>query len=75
MCRITNAMFDDGNTLGPPDIHSYLNRVMYNQRNKFDPFWNTLVLGGVKNGVKYLGNVRVENSTKMTAISNCFTKH
>ncbi len=68
-------MFDDGNTLGPSDIHSYLNRVMYNQRNKFDPFWNTLVLGGVKNGVKYLGNVRVENSTKMTAISNCFTKH
>ncbi|CAK9264528.1 unnamed protein product [Sphagnum jensenii] len=54
---ITNAMFDDDNTLGPPDIHSYLNRVMYNQRNKLDPFWNTLMLGGVKNGVKYLGNV------------------
>jgi hypothetical protein len=48
---------------------------MYNQRNKLDPFWNTLVLGGVKNGVKYLGSVRVENSTKMTAMSNCFTKH
>lgn len=50
-------MWDDGNSLGPKEVHNYLNRVMYNRRNKFDPLWNSLVLGGVKNGQKYLGVV------------------
>jgi 20S proteasome subunit beta 7 len=56
-CRVTDAMWDDGNNLGPLDIHNFLTRIMYNRRNKFDPLWNTLVLGGVKNGIKYLGSV------------------
>ncbi|XP_031498511.1 proteasome subunit beta type-4 isoform X2 [Nymphaea colorata] len=50
-------MWDDGNSLGPKEVHSYLNRVMYSRRNKFNPLWNSLVLGGVKNGQKYLGMV------------------
>ncbi|XP_062143852.1 proteasome subunit beta type-4-like [Alnus glutinosa] len=50
-------MWDDGNSFGPKEVHSYLTRVMYNRRNKFDPLWNALVLGGVKNGQKYLGMV------------------
>lgn len=50
-------MWDDGNSLGPKEVHSYLTRVMYNRRNKFNPLWNSLVLGGVKNGQKYLGMV------------------
>ena len=54
-------MWDDGNSLGPKEVHSYLTRVMYNRRNKFDPLWNSLVIGGVKKGPKgeekYLGMV------------------
>ncbi|XP_008810310.1 proteasome subunit beta type-4-like [Phoenix dactylifera] len=50
-------MWDDGNSLGPKEVHNYLNRLMYNRRNKFNPLWNSLVLGGVKNGQKYLGMV------------------
>jgi len=41
---------DDGSHLTPSDIHSYLGRVMYNKRNKFDPFWNELVVAGYKDG-------------------------
>ncbi|EEF36035.1 proteasome subunit beta type, putative [Ricinus communis] len=50
-------MWDDGNSLGPKEVHNYLKRVMYNRRNKFNPLWNSVVLGGVKNGQKYLGTV------------------
>ncbi|XP_047319972.1 proteasome subunit beta type-4-like [Impatiens glandulifera] len=50
-------MWDDGNSLGPKDVHNYLTRMMYNRRNKFNPLWNSLILGGVKNGNKYLGSV------------------
>eukprot|EP00246_Nothoceros_aenigmaticus_P003596 TRINITY_DN1477_c0_g1_i1.p1 TRINITY_DN1477_c0_g1~~TRINITY_DN1477_c0_g1_i1.p1 ORF type:complete len:252 (+),score=28.94 TRINITY_DN1477_c0_g1_i1:93-848(+) len=54
---LDDKVWDDGNSLGPKEVHSYLNRVMYNRRNKFDPLWNSLVLGGVKNGQKHLGVV------------------
>lgn len=50
-------MWDDGNSLGPKEVHNYLTRLIYNRRNKFDPLWNSIVLGGVKNGQKYLGMV------------------
>ncbi|CAL0304095.1 unnamed protein product [Lupinus luteus] len=52
-------MWDDGNSLGPKEVHNYLTQVMYNRRNKFNPLWNSLVLGGVKNGQKYLGTVNM----------------
>lgn len=68
-------MWDDGNSLGPKELHSYLTRVMYNRRNKFDPLWNSLVLGGVKNGQKYLGmvsmiGVNFEDSHVATGFGN-----
>ena len=56
-CSLHDNMWDDGNSLGPKEVHNYLTRLMYNRRNKFNPLWNSLVLGGVKNGQKYLGSV------------------
>ena len=40
----------DGHTLGPAEIHEYLSRIMYQRRSKFDPLWNSLLVGGVKDG-------------------------
>lgn len=53
----TDYCEDDGNELAPWEIHSYLCRVMYNRRNKFDPLWNSLVVAGVKDGRHFLGTV------------------
>lgn len=39
---------DDGISLGPQEVYSYLCRVMYNRRNKFDPLWNSLVVAGIE---------------------------
>lgn len=61
-------MWDDGNSLGPKEVHNYLTRVMYNRRNKFNPLWNSLVIGGVKKGEKYLGMVCI--SLSQSVISN-----
>jgi 20S proteasome subunit beta 7 len=63
ICSLNDNMWDDGNSLGPKEIHSYLTRVMYNRRNKFDPLWNTLLLGGVKKGQKFLGMVSISYIT------------
>lgn len=53
----TDYCEDDGSELAPWEIHSYLCRVMYNRRNKFDPLWNSLVVAGVKHGRTFLGTV------------------
>ncbi|KAL9678475.1 hypothetical protein QQ045_016319 [Rhodiola kirilowii] len=58
-CSHNDNMCDDNNSLGPKELLNYLNRVMYDRRNKFDPLWNSLVLGGVKNGQIYLATVNM----------------
>lgn len=48
---------DDGHILDTPQVFSYLSRVMYNRRNKFDPLWNSLVVAGCDGGKPFLGQV------------------
>jgi len=45
---------DDGSHLSPQSIHSYLTRVLYGRRNKFDPLWGQFVLAGFNNGKSFL---------------------
>jgi 20S proteasome subunit beta 7 len=48
---------DDSILKSPRDIHNYLARRLYNQRNRFDPFWNQLVVAGFKDQQAFLGYV------------------
>jgi len=49
----------DGLARSPSELHSYLTRVLYNRRSKFDPLWNSLVVAGVDvgSGAPFLGTV------------------
>lgn len=53
---------DDGHSLTPKEIHSYLARVLYNRRSKVNPLWNQLAIGGFKNGQSFLGFVDLYGS-------------
>ncbi|THH04269.1 hypothetical protein EW145_g5646 [Phellinidium pouzarii] len=44
---------DDDHKLGPAEIHEYLSQVMYAMRSKFDPLWNSILVGGFKDGKRY----------------------
>lgn len=44
------ALGDDHPTLGPKQIYEYLSNLMYARRSKMDPLWNSMLLGGVKDG-------------------------
>jgi len=44
----------DGHDLGPAQIHEYLSQVMYSRRSKLNPLWNSLLVGGFKDGKRYL---------------------
>ncbi|KAK5575247.1 hypothetical protein RB653_010504 [Dictyostelium firmibasis] len=48
---------DDGSKLSPEEIWNYLARVLYNQRNRGNPLWNTLVVMGYQGGKSFLGKV------------------
>lgn len=54
---IDEECVDDGFTLKPKALHTWLTRVLYNRRSKFDPLWNTFLVAGLENGVPYLGCV------------------
>lgn len=44
----------DGHDLGPAQIHEYLSQVMYSRRSKINPLWNSLLVGGFKDGKRSL---------------------
>jgi len=46
-----------GVDMKPQALHCWLTRVLYNRRSKFDPLWNTIVVGGVQDGKPFLGGV------------------
>mmetsp|Transcript_13883 Transcript_13883/g.35682 ORF Transcript_13883/g.35682 Transcript_13883/m.35682 type:complete len:297 (+) Transcript_13883:150-1040(+) len=48
---------DDGIRITPKETHAYLSRVMYNRRNKFDPLWNSLIVGGFYDDKPFLGTI------------------
>jgi len=46
---------NDGSLLFPHSIHSYLNRVLYGRRNKMDPLYNEVIIGGFRDNKSFLG--------------------
>ncbi|XP_069796295.1 proteasome subunit beta type-4 [Narcine bancroftii] len=54
---IDEELLGDGHSYSPKAIHSWLTRVMYNRRCKLNPFWNTVIIGGMNNGESFLGYV------------------
>jgi len=47
----SEAELDDGCRMGAPELHAYLTRVFYARRNKGNPFYNTLLVAGFRDGV------------------------
>jgi len=62
---IEEFAFQDGHDLGPAQIHEYLSQVMYSRRSKLNPLWNSLLVGGFKDGKRYLsGSVSFEPNSE-----------
>ncbi|KAF8152357.1 proteasome endopeptidase complex beta subunit [Crassisporium funariophilum] len=53
----------DGHTLGPAEVHEYLAQVMYARRTKMNPLWNALLVGGFKDGKRFLSYVDLLGTT------------
>lgn len=47
----------DGFSYTPKSLFSWMTRVMYNRRTKFNPLWNTTLVGGLQDGKPFLGYI------------------
>lgn len=46
--QIDEECHADGFTLSPKSLYSWLTRIQYHRRSKFDPFWTSWVVGGIE---------------------------
>jgi len=60
---ISEFTHSDGHTLGPDEIYEYLARVMYGRRSQMNPLWNSILVGGWRNGKSFLGYVDLIGTT------------
>ncbi|KAJ6643842.1 Proteasome subunit beta type-4 [Pseudolycoriella hygida] len=49
--------YDDNLQLKPKSLFNWLTRVLYNKRCRFAPLWIDIVIGGLQDGVPFLGHV------------------
>ncbi|KAI6144403.1 nucleophile aminohydrolase [Pisolithus tinctorius] len=61
--QIAESTQQDGHELGPVEIHEYMSQVMYARRSKLDPLWNSLLIGGFKDGKRFLSYVDLLGTT------------
>lgn len=54
---IDEEILNDGFTMPPSAIHSWITRVLYHRRSRFNPLWNTVTVAGYENGQGFLASV------------------
>jgi hypothetical protein len=47
---------DSHPSLAPKQIYEYLSNVMYAKRTKMNPLWNAILLGGHKDGERWVSS-------------------
>lgn len=50
---------DDKIALRPKDLYTWLTRVLYNRRSKFNPLWVDMVVGGMQYDEPFLGHINL----------------
>ena len=53
-CSIDEDCLNDGFNYTPKMLFTWLTRVLYQRRSKFNPLWNTYIVGGFQDGEPYV---------------------
>ncbi|KAL5292190.1 PSMB4 family protein [Megaselia abdita] len=73
---IDDICHDDTISLKPKSLYNWLTRILNNRRNKFEPLWLDMVVGGIENGEPFLGHVDLRGrSYEDDIIATGFGKH
>jgi 20S proteasome subunit beta 7 len=53
-----------GHSLNAKNVHTYLGKIFYQRRSKFDPLWNTVLVGGLDDdGKPFLSLADLQGTT------------
>jgi len=58
-----DSCFGDDLVRSPQAIYSYLSRLYYGRRCKFNPLWNQILVAGARDGEPFLGYVDLHGTT------------
>eukprot|EP00923_Selenidium_pygospionis_P036063 GHVN01063278.1.p1 GENE.GHVN01063278.1~~GHVN01063278.1.p1 ORF type:complete len:253 (+),score=33.12 GHVN01063278.1:36-794(+) len=61
--HLEDANAEDGHIMSSRELASFLGRVMYNRRSKFNPLWNSLLVAGYEDGKSHLSYVDLLGTT------------
>lgn len=53
----TEKSMNDGISLKPKALYTWLSRVLYSRRTKMKPLWSTFLVAGIQNDVPFLGEI------------------
>jgi len=53
----TEKSLNDGISLKPKALYTWLSRVLYNRRTKMKPLWSTFLVAGFQNDEPFLGEI------------------
>jgi len=59
---ISDECVGDGYGYTAASLHSWLTRIFYSRRSKFNPLWNSVVVGGIVGEKPYLGYLDMKGS-------------
>lgn len=54
---VVERCHDDGSTSDAKSFYNYIGRLFYAKRNKMNPFWNQVLVGGCRGGKSFLGYI------------------
>ncbi|ESP00519.1 hypothetical protein LOTGIDRAFT_230810 [Lottia gigantea] len=73
---IDEECLDDGFGFTPKSMFSWLTRVLYNRRSKFNPLWNVYVVAGLQDEEPFLGYIdKIGVAYESPSISSGFGSH
>lgn len=73
---IDDMCYADEYEMKPKSLYNWLTRILYTKRSKFEPLWVDIVVGGVEDGVPFLGHVDLRGrSYQDDVIATGFGKH
>lgn len=73
---VEDICYDDEIVMKPKSLYNWLTRILYNKRSRFEPLWIEMVVGGLENGIPFLGHIDLRGrSYQDDVIATGFGKH
>ncbi|XP_036229308.1 proteasome subunit beta type-4 [Bactrocera oleae] len=73
---VEDMCYQDDIEMQPKSLYNWLTRILYNRRSRINPLWLEMVVGGMQDGVPFLGHVDLRGRAyEDDVVATGFGKH